>query len=249
MVGLIILGVIIAIIALIMLIPVGADVGYEDGAFHLSAKVCGMLLQLLPKKPQDESKPKKEKKPKKKKKTAKPKKPPKEKKKRKLEFSRDELLELGKALLRGLGKFGKITVDRFHLHYTAGGDDPYNTAVTYNYVNAALSTLAPLCREKFIVKESDVQTEVDFTADKMKIDFGLCFVIRIGQIFRMAFAILFGALGILIKNKIRLTREKIKARKEAKTEEKSLPEAETAQNNNIENKENIQEDERMDSNG
>lgn len=231
MVGLIILGIIIAIIALIMLVPVGADVGYEDGEFHLSAKICGMLLQLLPKKPQDESKPKKEKKPKKKKeKPAKPKKPPKEKKRR-LDFNRDELLELVKAVLKGVGKFGKVTVDRFCLHYTAGGDDPYSTAITYNYVNAALSSLAPLCREKFIVKESDVQTEVDFAAEKTKIDFGLCIVIRIGQIFRMAFAVLFGALRILIKNKFRLMTEKFRARKEVKTEKASLPEKETAQNN------------------
>ena len=43
MVGLIILGVIIAIIVAIMLVPVGADVAYEGGELRLSAKVCGVL--------------------------------------------------------------------------------------------------------------------------------------------------------------------------------------------------------------
>ena len=57
MVGLIILGVIIAIIVAIMLVPVGADVAYEGGELRLSAKVCGMLLQLIPKPPADETKP------------------------------------------------------------------------------------------------------------------------------------------------------------------------------------------------
>ena len=64
MVGLIILGVIVAIIVIIMLVPVGADVGYEGGELRVSAKVSGILLQLIPKKPVDETKPKKEKKPK-----------------------------------------------------------------------------------------------------------------------------------------------------------------------------------------
>ncbi len=73
MVALIILGIIVAIIVLIMLVPVGADVGYENEQLHLSAKVCGMLLQLFPKPPRDETKPPKEKKPKKpKKQKAKP---------------------------------------------------------------------------------------------------------------------------------------------------------------------------------
>ena len=83
MIGLIILGVLIGLIVLILLIPVGADLGYEDGKLHVSAKVMGILLQLYPK-PPGEKKPKK-------------------KKKRKLPFNRDELLELLKVALRGFG--------------------------------------------------------------------------------------------------------------------------------------------------
>ncbi|MBQ6048029.1 MAG: hypothetical protein IJL40_01700, partial [Oscillospiraceae bacterium] len=77
MTALIVIGIIVLIIALIMLIPVGADIGYEDGVFSLSAKVLGILIKLFPK---DESKPKKEKPGKKKEK-----KPKKEKKKKKEE--------------------------------------------------------------------------------------------------------------------------------------------------------------------
>ena len=47
LVGLIILGVIVAIIVAIMLVPVGADVAYEGGKLRLSAKVCGVLLLSL----------------------------------------------------------------------------------------------------------------------------------------------------------------------------------------------------------
>ena len=251
MVGLIILGVIVAIIVAIMLVPVGADVAYEGGELRLSAKVCGMLLQLIPKPPADETKPKKEKKPKKPKKQ---KKQPEEqaqtgeekpKKKLNLDFSMDEVMGLVKSVLRGLGRFGrKLSVDRFLLHYTAAGKDPYNTAMTFGYVNGALTTLAPICRRSFDAKDVDVWTDVDFTTEKTKVDFGVALTIRIGQIFGVVFTILFGALGIIIKHKFRKFKEK-RANKKA-----GIPDNEgTAAENKEEITKTIQAEERTDSNG
>ena len=209
MVGLIILGILIALIVLILLIPVGADLGYEDGKLHVSAKVMGILLQLYPKPPPDPNKPLKEKKPKKEKKKKEP--APEEDKpkaKRKLPFNRDELLELVKIALRGFGRFGrKFKVDRFVLRYTAAGFDPYNVAMTYGWVNAALSSLVPLCRRRFDVKDCEVRTDVDFTADWMHLDLGLGFSIRIGQILGTVLGIGFGALWILLRSKLRRRRE------------------------------------------
>ena len=251
MVGLIILGVIIAIIVAIMLVPVGADVAYEGGELRLSAKVCGVLLQLIPKPPADETKPKKEKKPKKPKKQ---KKQPEEqaqtgeekpKKKLNLDFSMDEIMGLVKSVLRGLGRFGrKLSVDRFLLHYTAAGKDPYTTAMTFGYVNGALTTLAPICRRSFDAKDVDVWTDVDFTTEKTKVDFGVALTIRIGQIFGVVFTILFGALGIIIKHKFRKFKEK-RANKKA-----GIPDNEgTAAENKEEITKTIQAEERTDSNG
>ena len=251
MVGLIILGVIIAIVVAIMLVPVGADVAYEGGELRLSAKVCGMLLQLIPKPPADETKPKKEKKPKK---PRKQKKQPEEqaqtgeekpKKKLNLDFSMDEIMGLVKSVLRGLGRFGrKLSVDRFLLHYTAAGKDPYTTAMTFGYVNGALTTLAPICRRTFDTKDVDVWTDVDFTTEKTKVDFGVVLTIRIGQIFGVLFTILFGALGILIKHKFRKFKEKRANKKDG------IPEnGEAAADNREEISKNIQPEERTDSNG
>ena len=251
MVGLIILGVIIAIIVAIMLVPVGADVAYEGGELRLSAKVCGMLLQLIPKPPADETKPKKEKKPKKPKKQKKKAEEQtqtgeeKPKKKLDLDFSMDEIMGLVKSVLRGLGRFGrKLSVDRFLLHYTAAGKDPYNTAMTFGYVNGALTTLAPICRRSFDAKDVDVWTDVDFTTEKTKVDFGVALTIRIGQIFGVVFTILFGALGIIIKHKFRKFKEK-RANKKA-----GIPDNEgTAAENKEEITKTIQAEERTDSNG
>lgn len=251
MVGLIILGVIVAIIAAIMLVPVGADISYINGELKVSAKVCGILLQLIPKQPVDEmaqkhKKPKKEKK----KKPPKPQDEAKPDKKLNLNFNRDELLALVNAALKGLGKFGKITVDRFLLHFVSGGNDPYNTAMTYNYVNAALSSLAPLCKTRFIVKDADVWTDVDFTADKMNIDFALCIVIRIGQAARAGLAVAFGALKILVRNKLRLRKERRQAAKEAQNPvQNSEEQGINIESNNINTDKNTQDNERNDNNG
>lgn len=212
MVALIIIGVIVLIIALIMLIPVGADLGYEGGVFSVSAVACGMpIMKLFPKPEEDVTKPPKHPRKEKKKKEKAPAEGEEAKPKKKLnfDFTPDELLALLKKVLKGFGKLGrKFKVDRFLLRYTAAGDDPYKTALTYNYVNAALSSLGPICAKRFQVDDCEVSTAVDFTADKMSIDFGLAMTIRIGQIFGAVNTILFGALGILIKNKLRLMKEK-----------------------------------------
>ena len=227
LVALKILAIIAVIIFPIMMIPVGADVGYENGQLSLSAKFCGLFLQLLPKS-EEKKKEKKKKKPKKEK-EKKPEEPPKEeeekpekkKKKLSLDFTFEEIVDLLKAVLRGLGKFRKVKVDRFLLHYLAAGDDPYKTAVLFGKVNAALNALAPICQKRFDCRDTDVFTDISFTEEKMKIDFGLGFSIRIGQIFGVLNTILFGALWILIRHKVRKTGEKIRA-KFSKKEKKIL---------------------------
>ncbi len=244
MTALIVLGVIVLIIAGIMLIPIGADLGYEGGQLHVSAKVCGVLLQLIPKKP-GEDKPPKQKKPKR---IKKKKNPPdgteKPKKKPKLSFSGEEILSLVKSVLRSFGRFGRaFKVDRFLLDYTAAGPDPYDTAMTYGAVNAALSALAPICRERFRVKDCLVRTDVDFTAESTRLDFGLALTIRIGKIFGLLFSILFSALGLLIRNKLRLAKEKRRAKKTGGTDADHEIEIETN------NQENAQAEERMNANG
>lgn len=153
-------------------------------------------------------------------------------------------MALLKKVLKGFGRLGrKFKVDRFLLRYTAAGDDPYDTAMTFGYVNAALSSLAPICEKRFQVKDCEVSTNIDFTAEKTKVDFGLAFTIRIGQIFGAIFAIAFGALGILIKNKLRLAKEKRLKAKETAAENKQ------AEKTKEKEQKNIQEEERMDSNG
>ena len=226
-----------------MLVPIGADIAYEGGELRVSAKAAGVLFQIFPKNPEDESKPHKEKKPKKEKKTENGEKKP--GKKINLDFTFDEIMTLLKKVLNGFGILGKkFRVDRFLLDYTAVGDDPYQTAVVFGNVNAALNILAPICAQRFDVNDLYVRTDVDFTSEKTVLDFGIALTIRIGAIFRMVFAILFGALGVLIRNKLRHLKEKLARKLRG---EKDEPSEQITENDITDS--SIQQEERIDKNG
>lgn len=197
----VILWLLLGALALILLTPIGADLGYEDGVIRVSAKVWGLKLQLLPKPPPGPEKPKKEK-PKKEKKPDEPQEQ-KPRKKRELPVEKDELfdllLKLLKTVLRGFGRFGrKFKIDRFRLVYLAAGRDPYAVALSYGRLNAALYSLAPLCEKRFAVRDCEVYTAIDFTEDWPRLDCALAFSIRVGQILGTLLSIGFGALRILV---------------------------------------------------
>ena len=253
MVGWIILGVIVLILVGINLISIGVDVSYEGGVFSLSAKVAGVLLQLLPKQDKGEEKPKKEKKPKRKKKKKEPKPDESEKKTEKpkkkglpLGMTKEELFDLVKKILHHFARFPRrFRIERFKLHALVAGSDPYNTAMTYGYLNEALSILLPLARQGFTVKQSDVRTDVDFTTDEFALDFGLGLSIRIGQIVGFVLTVAFvGAKGVI--------KSKLRQKKEAKAAAKAVPAAQDQTAEHIENTVNDKDttpEERMDSNG
>ncbi len=216
----IIVGLVLLILALVLLIPVGADIAYVGGAFSLALRADGLSIQMIPRKG-----PKKEKPP-----APEPEQGPDEqsekpKRKLNLNLNTDEILEILKKTLNGLGKFGKLTVRHFMLHYVAAGEDPYNTAMTYGGVNAALSTLAPVCARNFrVTGETDVRTGVDFTAEHMQLDAELSVTLRLIQAVRALLAAGFGVVGVLIRNKLRLRKEKRQAKKET-GDTPGLPEA------------------------
>jgi len=251
LIGWIILGVIVLILVGINLIRVGADISYEGGVLSLSAKVAGVMLQLLPKQDKGEEKPKKEKKPKKKKKEKKKDDSEDEseaqgKKGLPLGMTKEELFDLVKSILQHFVRFPrKIRIDRFKLHVLVAGWDPYDTAMAYGYLNEALSILLPMARRGFTVKKADVLTDVDFTTDQFSLDFGLGLSIRIGQI--VGFALTAGFIGAkgVIKSKLRQKKEAKATAKLATAQPEQIPEHREI----TENDKDISPEERMDSNG
>lgn len=73
----------------------------------------------------------------------------------------------------------------------SGAPDPYDTALAFGYVNAALGALTPLTERTLCIDERDIQTGVDFDAERPRIDARIVCTIRIGQI--VAVALIFGA--------------------------------------------------------
>lgn len=210
----IILLVILAIIVFILIVPIGASVGYVDEVFSLAARVLFFDIKLFPKK----EKPPGKEKPPKKKKEKKPKKPKKKKPEPetpKPKPTLEELMELAGLGLDALGRLKrKIVINELMLHLTAADEDPYNAAMTYGYINGALGVMLPKLEKAFNVRKSDVQTAVDFESTKTRVDLRLTITLTLAKLLGVGIAAGFKFL------KIKLKKTKEKARKEAEAERK-----------------------------
>lgn len=178
------LAIIIAVLALILLIPVGVDAGYAPGAVTVSAKIGPARLRILPTKPRKQQKKSPSKKAEKK---AKPEKPAKKEKKPSPKLTKQDIMEIARLGLKTLSRLRRsLSVDTLLLHITAAAEDPYDAVVTYNRITAALGSLSPLVHRAFHIKNEDVGVRMDFTDDKMSFEARLAASFRIGQLLRIA---------------------------------------------------------------
>lgn len=189
-------------LTLLNLLPVGVDAAYADETFSLAARIGPFRLRLLPKPP--DAKPGK----------AKTKKPKKKKEKKKSAPPDAQMLfnlaELGLQALNRLRQ--KLHVRLLRLVFVSGAPDPYDTALAFGCVNAALGALTPLAERTLCIDERDIQTGVDFDAERPRIDARIVCTIRIGQI--VAVALIFGA-GYL--------KQKLQAKKARAARAKTAP--------------------------
>ena len=161
------------VLTVLNLLPVGVDAAYADDVFSLAARIGPFRLRLLPKPP--DPKPKKEK-----------------PKKRSAPPDIRTILTLAKLGLQALDLFRqRLRVQLLRLVFVSGASDPYDTALAFGYVNAALGALMPLAERALRIDERDIQTGVDFQAERPRIDARIVCTIRIGQIVIIALA--FGA--------------------------------------------------------
>ena len=186
------------VLTLLNLLPVGVDAAYAEGAFSLAARIGPARLHLLPKAP--DAKPGK----------AKAKKPKKKKEKKK-SAPPDAQMLFNLAEL-GLQALDRLRQKLHRLVFVSGAPDPYDTALAFGCVNAALGALTPLAERTLCIDERDIQTGVDFDAERPRIDARIVCTIRIGQI--VAVALIFGA-GYL--------KQKLQAKKARAAREKTAP--------------------------
>lgn len=168
------------VLTVLNLLPVGVDAAYAGDTFSLTARIgpFRLRLRLLPKPP--DAKPKKKKPPK-----------PKKEKPKKKSAPPDirTILALAKLGLQALDRFRqRLRVQLLRLVFVSGAPDPYDTALAFGYVNAALGALTPLAERALRIDERDIQTGVDFQAERPRIDARIVCTIRIGQIVVIALA-------------------------------------------------------------
>ena len=186
------------VLTLLNLLPVGVDAAYAEGAFSLAARIGPARLHLLPK--ASDAKPGK----------AKAKKP---KKKKSAPPDAQTLLKLAELGLQALDRLRqKLHVRLLRLVFVSGAPDPYDTALAFGCVNAALGALTPLAERTLCIDERDIQTGVDFDAERPRIDARIVCTIRIGQI--VAVALIFGV-GYL--------KQKLQAKKARAARAKTAP--------------------------
>ena len=184
---------ILLIIALLLtafnLLRVGVDAEYDGEALLLRLKAGPVRITILPKKEKPE-KPKKKKK----------EKQPKAEKSKESPLTLPTLLKLVRPALEALGSFRrKLSVDLLRLHARVGTSDPYNTAMTYAYLQSAVYGLHPLVERALNVKERDVWLTPDFTSDDIAAEGRLIGTIRIGQIVWIALVLGWKALLVIIR--------------------------------------------------
>ena len=171
LIGWIILAVIAAILLLLLFTPLGVSVDYSAGQLKAAARVMCFDLQVYPK-PEKEPKPEKAE-------AAKKEKAP--------LVTKDMLPDLLRLAVRTLSRFRrKLTVNRFVLHVTVGGTDPYNTVMTYGVLNYAVATVGGAAGHAFNVKSSDVQTGVDFSSESSTLEAGITITINLARIIAVA---------------------------------------------------------------
>lgn len=183
--GWIVLGIIIAVFALIGCIRVGVDARYQENELALRLKIGCFSMQVLPAKPK-----KKKTKPKKgkstvKKQDAKPAKPKKQFQMPKLTLQDIlALLDLACDTLGNLRR--KLRVEVLVLHVTLDGSDPAKAAMLYGRAWACIGMLNPRLDQLFVIKKRDIQPILDYNEKEMKLEAHLALTITIGRAISLA---------------------------------------------------------------
>ena len=170
--------IVLAALALLLTVRIGADVGYDETGLHIYARVSRFTVCLYP--TTKEKKPKKQKKPKRQnKKTGKP------------DIIEDEVLEALSVAVRSVKKL-RFQLYKLKLHFVSAFDDPYQTAIVYGYAEALIYGLSlPQ------LKQADIRLGMDFEREACQVDGYLSVTIRIYYIMKLLVCLVCGMIPIL----------------------------------------------------
>lgn len=172
-------------ILIFLLIPVGIDVGYNEEGGRICLRIARLTIILYPH--NIKSKPKKQKKETKKKFH-----------KNFPDITKDEILDAIEVTVRAMKRL-HFHLRQLKLHFVSGFEDPYQTAMMYGYVNAAVHAFA-LPR----LKQADIQIGVDFERESCYVDGYVSVTVRIYYVLKLVCCLIGGGLPILLRRHKRL---------------------------------------------
>ena len=178
--------IILVLAAVILLIPVGVDVGYSEGGLRVLIRAACFTFRIYPSSSEKEQRTKKQKKTDVNKKRSIP------------DVTKDEILDAISVAVRSVKKL-RFHLHKLKIHFISAFEDPYRTAMMYGYASAAVNAFAlPQ------LKQADVQLGVDFEREECYVDGYLSVTIKIYYIMKLVCCLIAGAIPILWNRRKRL---------------------------------------------
>lgn len=173
----------LALVVLFLILPIRIEMAKApDGDFNFWLKVLFFkknlnktVKKIMDKKDNKADQKKNKNKEKSDEKKRKKKKAEKAKKKSK-KLSPADIIKLSFTAIKELFRlFGKCRVRKLKIHYTAGGSDPADVAVTYGGICAAVYPLTAFLQSKMNIKKNaeDVSINCDFESERSRFDFDI----------------------------------------------------------------------------
>jgi len=174
--------IVIIIITLIALLRFGVSAEYSEDGFTLTARAGPASLRLMPR----EADPVKEKKKELRRAEKKRKRAEKEKQRgepiKKKGGALRAFIDMVPVVNNTLSRVRRrLLIKKLTIHYTAAGDDPFNTAMSYGAANAVFSAITPVLENSFRIKRRDFSAYADFQADQQTIYVNAAFSLAVWE--------------------------------------------------------------------
>ena len=200
-----VLGIILAVFIVLLVLPVGVGVAYDDQAGPQVRLLAGPVKILVyPRKKKEHPKKKS-----KKKAQPKPEQEPKpQEQPKKSSFTVQDclaFLRLFSDMTASLKR--KLVLEVLTVHVTFGGKDAASIALNYGRAWALIGILTPVIENNFSVKSRDIQAFCDYTEEKMGIEVLFAVRMRIGQMMALGIRAGIELLKIMKEKKRRCSNE------------------------------------------
>jgi len=172
--------IVFAFLVFLALLRFGVIVKYDVDGLSVFARLGMLSFKILP---QD-------------KKTVKPVKPKKKPKKEKKPGGLKAFLDMLPGIKRALGRLKRrLLIKNLTIHFTAAGDDPAKTAMSFGAANAVFGAIVPILENSFRIKNRDFRAAADFDSTQPGIYVSAAVSLAVWEAVYIVFALLPALIG------------------------------------------------------